>query len=79
MKPEHAFESRRFEVALEKMRAEGDIDSLFQMALQANKWAWALKSQLDFVERDSLRRIQAEMQPPQRSVPDLCSGLSGDP
>lgn len=79
MKLEHTFESRRFEVALEKMRAEGDIDSLFQMALQTNKWAWVLKSQLGFVARDSLRRIQAEMQPPQSPFSDLADARPADP
>lgn len=54
MKPEHSFASRRTEIALEKMRGDGDIESLYQMALQLNRWAWVLQSQVDFVVRDAL-------------------------
>lgn len=53
-KLERTFETRRIELSLEQMRDSGDIESLYQMALQLNRWAWAMREQTDFAMAQAL-------------------------
>jgi hypothetical protein len=51
---EKRFELRRIEVTLETMKNSGDLDGLYQMALQLNRWAWVMKEQSEFAMAQSL-------------------------
>ena len=51
---EKQFESRRVEVTFEAMRDRGDLDGLYQMAIQLNRWAWVMKQQSEFAMAQSL-------------------------
>lgn len=53
-KLERTFETRRIELSLEQMRDSGDIESLYQMALQLNRWAWVMREQTDFAMAQAL-------------------------
>jgi hypothetical protein len=51
---EKRFESRRIELTLEAMRDSGDLDGLYQMAMQLNRWAWVMKEQSEFAMAQAL-------------------------
>jgi hypothetical protein len=50
---EKQFASRRVELSLETMRDAGDVDGLYQMAVQLNRWAWVMKEQSEFAMAQS--------------------------
>ena len=51
---ENQFASRRVEVTLEAMKNSGDVEGLYQMAMQLNRWAWVMKEQSEFAMAQSL-------------------------
>lgn len=51
---EKSFESRRIELSLEKLKNEGKVEELYQMALQLNRWAWVMKEQSEFAMAQAL-------------------------
>lgn len=51
---EKEFASRRVELSLEKMKEGGDVEGLYQMALQLNRWAWVMKEQSEFAMAQAL-------------------------
>ncbi len=51
---EASFASRRIELSLEKMRDAGNVEELYQMALQLNRWAWVMKEQSEFAMAQAL-------------------------
>jgi hypothetical protein len=51
---EKQFASRRVELSLEKMKEVGDVEGLYQMALQLNRWAWVMKEQSEFAMAQAL-------------------------
>lgn len=57
---EKQFASRRVELTLEAMRDGGDLDGLYQMAMQLNRWAWVMKEQSEFAMAQSLGIRTAE-------------------
>lgn len=51
---EKSFQSRKIELSLEQLRDSGNIEELYQMALQLNRWAWVMKEQSEFAMAQAL-------------------------
>lgn len=51
---EKSFASRKIELSLEQLRDSGNIEELYQMALQLNRWAWVMKEQSEFAMAQAL-------------------------
>lgn len=51
---ESSFASRRIELSLERLRDSGNVEELYQMALQLNRWAWVMKQQSEFAMAQAL-------------------------
>ena len=51
---EKSFASRKIELSLKQLRDSGNIEELYQMALQLNRWAWVMKEQSEFAMAQAL-------------------------